>query len=142
MMLVVQNNSITRRPWMVTVSQTLERVKCDLAQLLTPEAIRIACHEQQHRWRERILDPVTTIHLFIQQVLHRNTACTHLRHLTGKAVTAPAYCLARQRLPLSVLQQIVRRVAQLLDHATAEQEMFCGHRTWLVDGSSFSMPDT
>src|ERR1044071_5575968 len=83
---------------MVTVPQTLERVKRDLAQLLTPEAIRQACYEHQHRWRERILDPVTTIHFFIQQVLHGNTACIHLRHLTGQSITAPAYCLARQRL--------------------------------------------
>jgi hypothetical protein len=30
-----------------------------------------------------VLDPVTTLHLFILQVLHRNTACSHLPHLSG-----------------------------------------------------------
>jgi DDE family transposase len=127
---------------MVTLPQTLERVKSDLAQLLTPQSIRQVCDEHQHRWRERVLDPVTTIHLFIQQVLHGNTACQHLRHLGGGAITAPAYCQARQRLPLAVLQAIVKRVGKLLDQAAAEGDLFCSHRTWLVDGSSFSMPDT
>jgi hypothetical protein len=127
---------------MVTLPQTLERVKSELARLLTPDSIRQVCAEHQHRWRERVLDPVTTIHLFIQQVLHGNTACLHLRHLSGEPVTAPGYCQARKRLPLAVLQAIVKRVARLLDQAAAEEELFCGHRTWLVDGSSFSMPDT
>ena len=127
---------------MVTVSQALERVKSDVAKLLTPDAIRQACHENGHRWRKRLLDPVTTLQLFIQQVVHGNTACTHLRHLTGEPVTAAAYCQARKRLPLGVLQAIVQRVARLLDQTADEQERFCGHRTWLVDGSGFSMPDT
>jgi hypothetical protein len=127
---------------MVTVSQTLERVKRELAQLLTPESIRQACRENNYVWRQRTLGPVATIHLFIRQVLHGNTACHHLRHLTGEPVTASAYCQARKRLPLGVLQNVVQRVARLLDHAAAEQELFCGHRTWIVDGSGFSMPDT
>ena len=54
-----------------------------------------------YRWRERTLDPVTTIQLFFVQILHGNTACTHLRHLTKLDVTASAFvrrvCGSRSR---------------------------------------------
>jgi hypothetical protein len=42
---------------------------------------------------------MTTIQLFLAQILHGNTACTHLRHLTKLQVTASAYCQARMKLP-------------------------------------------
>jgi hypothetical protein len=53
-----------------------------------------------HRWRERLLSPVTTIHLFVLQVLDCNTACAHLPRLSGMAFSDSAYCQARARLSL------------------------------------------
>ena len=38
-----------------------------------------------HLWRDRILDPVTTVHLFALQILHGNTACPHVPRLGGVA---------------------------------------------------------
>jgi hypothetical protein len=34
-------------------------------------------------WRDRVLTPVTTMQLFPLQILHGNTACSHLPHLSG-----------------------------------------------------------
>lgn len=74
---------------MVTsIAQALREIKGDLGQYLEPEAIRQACVEAGHEWRERLLDPVTTIQLFLLQVLHGNTACSHLPHLAGQSFTA------------------------------------------------------
>jgi hypothetical protein len=90
----------------------------------------------------RQLDPVTTVHLFLLQILHRNTACAHLPHLAAQRFTASAFCQARTRLPLFVFEQLLRRTSAVCEQATHDEGRWRGHRTFLVDGSSFSMPDT
>jgi hypothetical protein len=64
------------------IAHALRRIKTDVAGHLEPEMIRQFCLEAGHTWRERVLDPVTTIHLFLLQILHGNTACNHLPHLS------------------------------------------------------------
>jgi len=83
-----------------------------------------------------------TLQLFLVQVLHGNTACTHLRHLTKRAVTASAYCQARAKLPLALFQTLLRAVSDRLQETSLEEGCWLGHRTFFVDGSGFSMPDT
>jgi len=120
----------------------LQEIKKDLAEHLQPEVIRDVCKAAGHRWRQRVLDPCTTIQLFAIQVLHANTAVNHLRHLSGMAFTAAAYCLARARLPLDVLQRLLQRVGQALQATMDDEGRWRGHRVFHLDGSSFSMPDT
>ena len=90
----------------------------------------------------RVLDPVTTVYLFLLQVLHGNTACQHVVHFGGWTFTASAYCQARQRLPLAVLQHLLERHRRRACGRPPTAGRWRGHRVWLVDGSSFSMPDT
>ena len=75
-----------------TVSQVVKQFQQDWTRQFEPEAIRSACRDIDYQWRQRLLDPVVTIQLFFVQILHGNTACTHLRHLAKVAVTASAYC--------------------------------------------------
>ena len=124
------------------VTQVLKHIKAELAQILDAQTILTLCREVGYQWRPRLLDPVTTVHLFILQILHGNTACSHLPHLAGQRFTASAYCQARTRLPLVVWQQLVRRTSAALEPTTHDEGRWRGHRTFLVDGSSFSMPDT
>jgi hypothetical protein len=126
---------------MVSIASTLERIKEDLQPFLPEEEIRAACQEAGHTWRERKCGAVTTVHLFILQILCFNTAMTHLRLLAKTAVAAPAYCRARMRLPLEVLQKLLRRSATALS-AAASSPRWCGLRPLLVDGSSTIAPDT
>ena len=126
----------------LTVTEALKHIKADLAHLLDAPAIVAVCREVGYQWRVRLLDPVTTVHLFLLQILHKNTACSHLPHLAGQRFTAAAFCQARTRLPLSVWQQLVRRTSGPLEQMTQDEGRWRGHRTFLVDGSSFSMPDT
>jgi hypothetical protein len=126
---------------MTSIASTLQRLKDDLQPFLPEEDIRAACQEAGHTWRERKCGAVTTVHLFILQILCFNTAMTHMRLLAKAAVTAPAYCRARMRLPLEVLQKLLRRSASAMT-ATAAVERWCGLRPLLVDGSSTIAPDT
>jgi len=100
----------------VTLTQVVKQFQQDWTTQLAPEAIRTACRDAAYRWRERTRDPVTTIQLFFVQILHGNTACTHLRHLTKLNVTASAYCQARMKLPLTVFEQQLRSVSNALQH--------------------------
>jgi Transposase DDE domain len=125
-----------------TLTQVVKQFQQDWTSQLEPEAILTACRDVAYRWRERTLDPVTTIELFCVQILHGNTACTHLRHLTTCSVTASASCQARMQLPLSVLEPLLRSVSHALQHQPLDEGRWLGHRTFWVDGSSFSMPDT
>jgi hypothetical protein len=124
-----------------SITQALKQFKRDLIPYLNPKAIHQACQQAGHTWRERLLDPVTTVHLFVLQILHGNTAITHLRHPSGLVFTASAYCQARLRLPLDVLQSLLKGVCQALQ-PLLDEGRWLGHRVFHVDGSAFSMPDT
>jgi hypothetical protein len=70
------------------VTEALRHIKGDLALLLDAPMILALCREVGYQWRARLLDPVTTVHLFILQILHGNTACSHLPHLAAQHFTA------------------------------------------------------
>ena len=65
------------------------------------------CVDSGYLWRDRLLGPVVTLRLFLLQILHGNTAITHLRHLSGISFAAASYCQARVRLPLAALQSLL-----------------------------------
>jgi hypothetical protein len=45
-------------------------------------------------------------------------------------------------LPLTLFQQLLTAVTDSMAACCDQAARWCGHRVWLVDGSSFSMPDT
>jgi hypothetical protein len=111
------------------LAEALRLVRDDLSTTLEPESLRQLCRDCGHRWRERLLGPVTTIHLFVLQILHGNTASAHLPHLAGLAFTDSAYCQARARLPLFVLQALLRRLVEACRPLTDSVGLWHGHRT-------------
>ena len=80
------------------------------------------------------------IRWLLVQVLHQNTALIHVSLMAGRTFTASALVHARTRLPLAVLQALLRGMTQALSPTTPGT--WLGHRTRLIDGSAFSMPDT
>jgi Transposase DDE domain len=129
---------------MASISQTFLHIKHKVRDWVTDGLILACCREVGYTWRERDLGPVCTTYLFLQQILHGNTACTHLRLLSGLSVSASAYCQARTRLPLQVLERLQQAVTGSLRRRTEAEgsERWHGHRTYFLDGSGFSMPDT
>jgi len=124
------------------ITEALKHIQTELAHILDAPTILALCREVGYQWRPRVLDPVTTVHLFMRQILHGNTACSHLPPLVGQRFTASAFCQARTRLPLGVWQRLVRQTSAVCEQTTHDEGRWRGHRTFLVDGSSFSMPDT
>ena len=120
----------------------LRSVRQDVAQLLSPEAIETACRQAGHSWRNRILTPFELIHLFLVQILLRNTSAQHISLLAGRSFTDSAFCQARARMPLSVYRNLLSGMILRTIGDTGDEGLWHGHRTWLIDGSSVSMPDT
>jgi hypothetical protein len=129
---------------MLSIADALERIKGRVTDAVPEELIRRLALAAGHRWRDRDLGPVVTTHLFLQQVLHGNTAVAHLRRLSGLDFTDAAYCQARARLPLELLRRLQDAVTDGLrqDGDERPEARWLGHRVFLLDGSSFSMPDT
>jgi hypothetical protein len=120
----------------------LRQLRQDLARRLDEPAVHEACRATGHRWRDCLLTPVVILRWFVVQVLHGNTALTHVSLLAGRSFTDAAFCMARARLPLAVYRAVLRGLNGALIPDTQDQGPWRGHRTFLVDGSSFSMPDT
>jgi hypothetical protein len=125
-----------------TLTQVVKQFQQEWTTQLEPEAILSVCHDMGYEWRERCLDPVTTMQCFFVQIVNGNTACPHLHHLTKLDVRASAYCQARTRLPLEVFHRLLRAVGDDLQREPLEEGRWLGHRTFWAGGSSFSMSDT
>jgi hypothetical protein len=126
----------------LSIPQVLRQFKADVAKAISAETVTKICGYLHYTWRDRVLDPATTVQVFLLQILHGNTACTALPRLAGLCFTAGAYCSARMRLPLALFQELLERVCDALYPEIQNSDRWRGHRTWLIDGSSFSMPDT
>jgi hypothetical protein len=124
------------------IDTILKRLRQDIASHLEPEAIRSACRQAGHGWRRCVLDPVAIVHWFVIQILHGNTSLEHVSRLGGGTFSGPAYCLARALLPRAVLQIVLHGLVEALIPETQAEGTWRGHRTFLIDGSAFSMPDT
>ena len=97
------------------ITTVLQSLKTAWTAQLQPEAILAACEAVGYtEWRDRLLNPVVTVQAFLLQILHGNTACRHLPHLSGLTFSASAYCQARQRVPLDVFQKLLARVTEQL----------------------------
>jgi hypothetical protein len=129
---------------MLTMAEALDRLKANCHTVLPERLIEQTCTDLELRFRRRTLTPVVTTYLFLQQICHGNTAVGELRHLSKLEFTESAYCQARGRLPVRFFRRLQRAVTGRCrrdDHLRAD-ELWHGHRIFLTDGSSFSMPDT
>ena len=103
-------------------------------------------------FRDRIFSPVVTLSAFIAQVLSEDHSCAWAvaqvnaeRVAQGKKPCSPdtgAYCQARQRLPKSLILQLLRETGAKLHQDTLSDWQWRGRRIILADGTTVSMPDT
>jgi hypothetical protein len=102
--------------------------------------------------RHRQYPPMTTLRLFIEQVLAEDQACQDVvgRHLSERvargqaacSLNTSAYCQARQRLPQSLVDRLCRSVGQRLEARLPSTWRWRQRRVVLFDGTTVSMPDT
>lgn len=126
---------------MSSFAGALARIKGDLAQAVPAALIRRAADAVGYSGRDRVLTPAATTHLALHRALHGGTAISHLRHLSGISFTPSAYCQAVRRLPESFFDLLQVLVTGRL-RADRPEDCWRGHRLFLIDGSSVSMPDT
>lgn len=131
---------------MVSIARTVQRIKNQplrIEGVLDAQLVEQVFADYGHHWRERTLGPAQTIELFIRQIMEGNESCGYVRQWAGGAFTAGAYCAARSRLPLAAVWGLCQRIWEHLrvEHEQ-EQPLWHGHRTFHLDGTSFSMPDT
>jgi hypothetical protein len=126
-----------------SINTILQRFSGEWAALLPPDAILTVCRDIGYTaWRDRVLTPVTTVQLFLLQILHGNTACSHLPQLSGLRFSAAAYGQARARLPLRFFDLLLERFGRAVQQSALDEGRWHGHRTFLGDGSGCSLPDT
>lgn len=125
----------------VIIEDVVMQFKHDIRRCLSAEFIVTVCQTLGYVWRDRQLGPVATIQGFLLQILHGNTACSAVPRLLGKAVSGEAYGQARNRLPLELFQQLLKGLCDRLQGYLSESDKWLGHRVWVIDGSSCSMPD-
>src|SRR5262249_49185783 len=130
---------------MLSIPQALARIKGNTAEYLPDPLLRSLCRDLKLSFRDRLLTPFVTAHLFLRQVLEGNKPIAELRRLAKFPFSPSAYCEARQRLPLAFSHRLHRAVlgrcrafsAHDLDALWRRR-----HRVYYLAGSSFSMPDT
>lgn len=134
---------LMREAPMSQISIALRRLRQDLRPYLDEAAVARLCKQLGHRWRrDALLTPSNIILWFVIQVLHGNTALSHITLKARRVFTESAYCQARARLPLDLFRAVLQFVIRSFVPRTDVDGLWRGRRTFLVDGSSFSMPDT
>jgi hypothetical protein len=108
--------------------------------------------EEAGRYRERVYGPLSTLVLFIEQVLSADQSCqdavargVSARVALGQApcsLNTGPYCKARARLPLGLLQRLGRESGERVCAGQRQGWRWRGREVKLVDGTTLSMPDT
>lgn len=122
-------------------------------ELIDPEMVDRAFREEGAvPWSARIFVPLVVLWTFLSQVLSPDHSCRKavsrlIAYLTARGHRAcekdsGAYCKARQRLPLGVVQHLARATAATIDERTHEDWKWHGREVVLADGTTVSMPDT
>lgn len=120
---------------MNSINNAIQQIKARLTQLI-PQTLIKECFTPPKR--QRLLDPITTTLLFARQIIHCNCSIAQLRRYAKIDISESAYCDARKRLDDNDLNRLAQRLAQ---RNRPHEPTWQGRRLWLIDGSSFSMPD-
>ena len=120
--------------------------------LLSAEKVDRLLAEVNVEFRDRIYTPTVTLSMFLSQVLSADHSCrdTVARLLAWRVASGlPAcsartgsYCDARQRLPLELLQGLVREEGRELEQQADKNILWKGRHVKIADGTTATMPDT
>jgi hypothetical protein len=61
---------------------------------------------KDHTFRNTILTPGNTLCWFVRQIAYGNVACAAMHRLAGETFSDAAWCHARDRLPIELIQQV------------------------------------
>ena len=108
--------------------------------------------EEGIKYRNRLFSPLVTLWAFLSQVIDADKTCHNavsriIAWLAGQGEEIPsednsAYCQARIRLPENLVKKLFSKSGQNLEKEVQSEQLWCGRRVKVFDGSSVSMPDT
>ncbi|HEX4145130.1 MAG TPA: IS4 family transposase, partial [Pirellulales bacterium] len=121
--------------------------------VLSAQRIERALADEGFSFRPGRYTPLVTLWTFLGQVFSPDHSCREavarlMSWLVGQGESpcsgaTGAYCIARQRLPESLLARLVRESGDQLHRQVASpQRSIAGRRVYVVDGTTVSMPDT
>lgn len=123
-----------------------------LSGVITAQVLKAWVIEASGKWRERLYPPLTTVVMFIEQVLGGDHSCQAAvaqglssRVALGQApcsLNTGPYCKARRRLSLDLVERLGHEVGARLCAAQPTPWLWRGRNVKLVDGTTVSMPDT
>lgn len=106
---------------------------------LNPVFIAAIAGELGFTWRKTPLALPNLVAWFARQILGGNLSMPELARLADSGFTPEAFCIARGKLPIVLLRQLLQRICELAGSADGRWK---GHRLWHTDGTGISMPDT
>lgn len=128
---------------MAIIASGLERIKLAPLECLSGAARVNQCFSDVgHLWRDRVLDPTNTLALFILQILHGNTAISHLRMLSKIDCADASYCDARMRLPVAGVAAVVEQLYCDAARYSEDGSTWLGRRVLMADCTGTTAPDT
>lgn len=120
--------------------------------LLSPQRVARALDALGIGFRERIYTPLTTLWTFLSQVLSPDHSCRDAvgrllawRLAQGRppcSIDTASYCDARQKLPLPLLQHLVRETGLEMEQQADKAWLWKGRHVKIPDGTTVIMPDT
>ena len=103
-------------------------------------------------YRERVYTPTDTLSMFLAQALNADRSCQSAVNewfmsrqgsgLSQVSTNTGAYCRARKRLPIGMIEELVRHSGKQLTERLPAQWKWKGRNVMMVDGTTLSMPDT
>lgn len=132
--------------------QFLQDGELPFADVLSAELVAQALTAANTVWKDRIYTPLTTLWIFLGQILDIDHSCRAAvtrfiayRVSHGQSYCSAetgAYCQARKRLPEKFFSDIARQTGQALETNTPSGWLWKGKRVYAFDGSTVMMPDT
>ncbi len=120
--------------------------------LITDDRFFDAVESHLPAHRERTYPPTETLAMFVAQVLNDDSSCQRavndrivrcLQHgLRPPGTSTAAYCEARARLPVSLVETLFKTVGQRVSNDALPEWLWRGRSVYFIDGTGLTMPDT
>jgi hypothetical protein len=141
------------RPQVAEQVRSLDQAKSlPFTEILDARMVEDALAAEGVSYNQSIYTPFVTLCAFLSRVLDPDHSCRAAvaRVIVWLAIhdrkpgseQTGTYCEARLRLPLGVVEYLVRRTGREIEAGAAADWLWNGRRVLLVDGTTASMPDT
>jgi hypothetical protein len=134
------------------IDELIRKDQFRLHDVFTDADVHHLCAELGIEFRDRCFTPSTTLSLFVSQVLSRADACSTVvtdfnrerkrQKLPPVCEDASAYCKARAKLPVELIDQLSKQVTQKALAKTPDCWTWKDLNVYLVDGLVLRAPDS